>query len=181
MSQRDDLLSNVFKVTRPILELWLQQCQQRFSRRCRVHPLLLGTGLCHCSLRTVRWGRCPYRPYWLTGLAGENGRSMLRHGRRQLDARPSFCTQNKCISGALYLKSSITIPFPRCLLLWQLARSLCHSPGFCWAFCRPVWAVPFHWRLMSFYLLPWTHFYGDLLLRLDCALLSSYRCSCCKQ
>lgn len=120
-------------------------------------------------------------PCWLTGLAGENGRSMLRHGRRQLDARPSFCTQNKCISGALYQKSSITIPFPCCLLLWQLARSLCHSPGFCWAFSRPVWAVPFHWRLMSFYLLPWTHFYGDLLLRLDCALLSSYRCSCCKQ
>lgn len=64
---------------------------------------------------------------------------------------------------------------------WQLAQSLCHSSVFCWTFCRPVWAVPLHWRLMNSYLLPWDHFCGDLLLRHDCALLSSYHSSCCKQ
>lgn len=41
MSQRDDLLSNVFKVTRPILVSLLQQRQQRFSRHCRTYPLLM--------------------------------------------------------------------------------------------------------------------------------------------
>lgn len=149
---------------------------------------LLGAGLCCCSLTAQQadvgdaladpTGR-ETTPCCIPGLAGKNGRRGCSDGRRRLEAHPSSCTQKKCLLGALWRKSSVSIPFPCYLLLRQLAQSVCHSPGFCWAVCRPVRAVPIHvWDF--------TFFSGPVSVKtchsgMTATLFSSCHCSCCKQ
>lgn len=128
MSQRDDLLSNVFKVTRPILASSLQRCQQRFSRHRRTPPLLMalwrGAGPLGSHSRASQDGEMPLRSGQLAspcipGLPAENGRSGRNDGRRRwLEAS----AQEKWVSSALWRQSSVSIPFPCYLLLQQLAR-----------------------------------------------------------
>jgi len=104
----------------------------------------------------------------LPGLAGENGKSGCKDGRRRwLEANADSCTQEKWFSGALRRQSSVSIPL-LCYLLPQQLAHRCHSPGFCWAVCWPVWAVPDHWWLMRCYFLLWVCFCGGLPLRHDC-------------
>lgn len=67
-------------------------------------------------------------PCCIPHSAGENGRRGCSDGRRWLEARPSSCALKKCLSGALWRKSSISVPF--------------HAT-FCYSSCRPVWAVLF--------------------------------------
>lgn len=90
-------------------------------------------------------------PCCIPHSAGENGRRGCSDGRRRLEARPSSCALKKCLSGALWRKSSISVPFPCYLLLWQLqAGSGCS------------------YSRVRFYLLLWACFCEDLPLRHDC-------------
>lgn len=63
-------------------------------------------------------------PCCIPHSAGENGRRGCSDGRRRLEARPSSCALKKCLSGALWRKSSISVPFPCYLLLQQLQAGL---------------------------------------------------------
>lgn len=103
-------------------------------------------------------------PCCIPHSAGENGRRGCSDGRRRLEARPSSCALKKCLSGALWRKSSISVPF--------------HAT-FCWAVCRPVRAVPIHvWDF--------TFFSGPVSVKtchsgMTATLFSSCHYSCCKQ
>lgn len=141
MSQRNDLLSNVFKVTSPSSALMMQQCQQLLSRCGRRHRLLMA--LSH--------GAAPL----CSGTAASPGRT--RPGRTKLHPRTFLACVAEVGEAAVVIQKEdgerlSLITAPKKIGVWVTFEDADRSPfPFHAAFCYSSWpiAVPQPWLLLG--------------------------------